>query len=265
MEDIAESILYAITTEDKYEALKTAFFRGTESSVGSLEILTDDYLVLCLSVSMGMNPDKRNTERLHEVEVEDLRNLVSAVTYVYKCIMRWNEKSPVIERYVSLPLYWDLATAGKRGRPIMQDHIMYQGGKHFGNIIDDFKVTRIMVRDPDGEEHYIKWNAGLGYVHMTSIWKALGRGSFDLQALLATSPPQLRKDKNFVRLVGGRNEVKGTWAKTALAFAISRRVAYHMKDQLVAIFGHNFPDACLLPNDPCYGRIPIDSSDYQNI
>lgn len=51
--------------------------------------------------------------------------------------------------------------------------------------------------------------------------------------------------------------VTGTWLPYDLARELSRRIAWEIRDHLVPLFGYDFPQICLRPEDEGYGQLAI--------
>ncbi|KAN0063883.1 hypothetical protein ACQY0O_003489 [Thecaphora frezii] len=95
-------------------------------------------------------------------------------------------------------------------------------------------------------------DAETSYVRFTGIWKALGHAKADLSQLQEEMPemlPYIRKIR------GGFLKIQGTWLPLDMAKELSRRVAFAIRDNLVPLFGPNFPASCLRPGERGYGRL----------
>ncbi|KAM0749180.1 hypothetical protein T439DRAFT_381575 [Meredithblackwellia eburnea MCA 4105] len=91
-----------------------------------------------------------------------------------------------------------------------------------------------------------------GYVHFTSIWKALGHTKADVVRLIEIA--------GMVRKVrGGYLKIQGTWLPYEVAHTLAKRVAYAIREDLVPLFGPDFPSACLAPGQPGFGQLVLSS------
>ncbi|KAI6025336.1 hypothetical protein BKA83DRAFT_4260198 [Pisolithus microcarpus] len=91
-----------------------------------------------------------------------------------------------------------------------------------------------------------------GYVLWTGIWKALGNSKADIVKMI-DSQPDLASVIRRVR--GGYLKIQGTWMPYEVALRLSRRVAWPIRDDLIPLFGPNFPSTCLSPDQVGYGQI----------
>ncbi|KZV97406.1 DNA-binding domain of Mlu1-box binding protein MBP1 [Exidia glandulosa HHB12029] len=99
---------------------------------------------------------------------------------------------------------------------------------------------------------WIMMDADDGYILWTGIWKALGHPKADIVKMVE-SIPELSSQLRRVR--GGYLKIQGTWLPYEYAVTLARRVAWPIRDDLVPFFGPSFPDSCLSPSDPGYGRV----------
>ncbi|KAG6917851.1 hypothetical protein DXG01_000756 [Tephrocybe rancida] len=91
-----------------------------------------------------------------------------------------------------------------------------------------------------------------GYILWTGIWKALGNSKADIVKMIDSQPdlaPLIR------RVRGGYLKIQGTWMPYEVALRLSRRVAWTIRDDLIPLFGPNFPSTCLSPDQPGYGQV----------
>ncbi|CAE6460373.1 unnamed protein product [Rhizoctonia solani] len=75
-----------------------------------------------------------------------------------------------------------------------------------------------------------------GYVLWTGIWKALGNSKADIVKILESQPDLATKLRR-------------------VALELARRVAWNIRYDLVPLFGPTFPDSCLSPDQPGYGKV----------
>ncbi|CAE6405451.1 unnamed protein product [Rhizoctonia solani] len=85
-----------------------------------------------------------------------------------------------------------------------------------------------------------------GYVLWTGIWKA------DIVKILESQPDLATKLR---RVRGGYLKMQGTWMARDVALELARRVAWNIRYDLVPLFGPTFPDSCLSPDQPGYGKV----------
>ncbi|KAF8704628.1 hypothetical protein RHS03_05839, partial [Rhizoctonia solani] len=85
-----------------------------------------------------------------------------------------------------------------------------------------------------------------GYVLWTGIWKA------DIVKILESQPDLASKLR---RVRGGYLKMQGTWMARDVALELARRVAWNIRYDLVPLFGPSFPDSCLSPDQPGYGKV----------
>ncbi|KAJ4464925.1 hypothetical protein J3R30DRAFT_3625325 [Lentinula aciculospora] len=91
-----------------------------------------------------------------------------------------------------------------------------------------------------------------GYILWTGIWKALGNSKADIVKMIDSQPdlaPVIR------RVRGGYLKIQGTWMPYEVALRLARRVAWPIREDLVPLFGPNFPSTCLSPTQPGYGQV----------
>ncbi|OAV99272.1 hypothetical protein PTTG_07905 [Puccinia triticina 1-1 BBBD Race 1] len=99
---------------------------------------------------------------------------------------------------------------------------------------------------------YIMIDCETGMVHFTGIWKALGHNKADVVKLVESDPtiaPYLRKVR------GGYLKIQGTWLPFDTAKTLAQRVAWQVRYDLVPLFGPEFPDTCLGPEEPGFGQL----------
>lgn len=115
--------------------------------------------------------------------------------------------------------------------------------------------------------HWVIWDYSIGYVHLTGIWKAaLSRANSnvmsglslkaDIVKLLELTPKPYHP--YIKRIRGGFLKIQGTWLPYSLCKLLARRFCYHIRHELVPIFGADFVDLCLKPLDYGYGELRLD-------
>ncbi|KAI8881521.1 DNA-binding domain of Mlu1-box binding protein MBP1, partial [Backusella circina FSU 941] len=78
----------------------------------------------------------------------------------------------------------------------------------------------------------IMWDRELGYVHFTGVWKSLGNSKADIVKMV-DSNPELKVKK----IRGGFLKIQGTWIPYEYAYILCKRTAWHVRKELVSIFG----------------------------
>ncbi|KAI9483490.1 MAG: hypothetical protein EXX96DRAFT_558358 [Benjaminiella poitrasii] len=123
--------------------------------------------------------------------------------------------------------------------------------------------------DPRGyipvHQYYIKdipimWDRETGYVHFTSIWKALGNTKTDIIKIIDANPSLKTK-----KIRGGFLQIQGTWVPFEDARLLCKRNAWSIKEELVPIFGENFPYETLSPGHKDFGCLLLDPKKTNNI
>lgn len=116
-------------------------------------------------------------------------------------------------------------------------------------------------------DHWVIWDYETGFVHLTGIWKAslnvdgeappcASHFKADIVKLLESTPKQYQA--YIKRIRGGFLKIQGTWLPFKLCKILARRFCYNIRFSLIPIFGPDFPEACLHPNDPGYGELKLD-------
>ncbi|KAJ7765943.1 hypothetical protein DFH07DRAFT_1014563 [Mycena maculata] len=96
-----------------------------------------------------------------------------------------------------------------------------------------------------------------GYILWTGIWKALGNSKADIVKMI-DSQPELAHVIRRVR--GGYLKIQGTWMPFDVALRLARRVAWTIREDLIPLFGPDFPSTCLSPDQPGYGQVVASAS-----
>lgn len=115
---------------------------------------------------------------------------------------------------------------------------------------------------------WVIWDHDTGNVLLTSLWRAAQEGSApavdangapkpapkaDIVKLLESTPKALQEGIKRVR--GGFLKIQGTWVPYALCRRLARRFCYHIRFELVPLFGAGFPAECLTPGTEGYGEL----------
>ncbi|KAF5102763.1 hypothetical protein D0Z00_000255 [Geotrichum galactomycetum] len=101
---------------------------------------------------------------------------------------------------------------------------------------------------------WIIWDYHTGYVHLTGIWKAIGHNKADIVKLIENSP---HLEPVIKRVRGGFLKIQGTWVPFEIAKALAARTCYYIRYALVPVFGPDFPEACLKPDEPGFGQLQL--------
>ena len=102
--------------------------------------------------------------------------------------------------------------------------------------------------------HVILWDYVIGWVYITSIWKAIGNYKADVLKLVSTSP----EIKNKVyKTKGGCLKVQGTWIQYDVAKQLASKFCWPIRFALVPLFGSDFVDLCLHSGQPGYGLFQL--------
>jgi len=121
-------------------------------------------------------------------------------------------------------------------------------------------------------DQHIRWDYETGLVHLTGMWKASLAASSDPNvANAALSSYNMKADivkllestpKSFQpyikRIRGGFLKIQGTWLPYSLAKMLARKFCYHIRYKLVPIFGNDFPEHCLKPDEKGFGELKFD-------
>ncbi|CDW97940.1 hypothetical protein [Sporisorium scitamineum] len=62
---------------------------------------------------------------------------------------------------------------------------------------------------------------------------------------------------HITKLKGGYLSIQGTWLPYDLAKELSRRIAWDIREDLVPLFGYDFPSTCLRPDSEGFGQLAI--------
>ncbi|KAK6465314.1 hypothetical protein DFJ63DRAFT_310410 [Scheffersomyces coipomensis] len=163
----------------------------------------------------------------------------------------------------------------------LQIYPLIEVKKYSTSAIDPIR-NYLTVYEYHINDHWIIWDYETGFVHLTGIWKAAlvasnnymnanyGSTSSNLKAdivkLLESCPKEYHQ---FIkRIRGGFLKIQGTWLPYKLCRILARRFCYFIRFDLIPIFGNDFPEYCLTPNDRGFGELKlnelpqIDSSEF---
>ncbi|GAA5994323.1 hypothetical protein JCM5350_006544 [Sporobolomyces pararoseus] len=92
------------------------------------------------------------------------------------------------------------------------------------------------------------------FVYITGILKALGKVKAEITRLIENQP---EIDSVLRKIRGGASAVQGTWLPYEYAKMVSQRIAWPIRDELIPVFGPDFPYSCLRPGAPGFGRFTL--------
>ncbi|KAL1924950.1 uncharacterized protein VTP21DRAFT_4604 [Calcarisporiella thermophila] len=101
-------------------------------------------------------------------------------------------------------------------------------------------------------EHLIMWDRETGEIHFTGIWKALGRAKSEIVKMVDANPRLQVK-----RIRGGLLNIQGTWIPRESCRVLASRCCYSLRYELIPLFGPDFPDECIHPSQPEYGKLVL--------
>lgn len=145
-------------------------------------------------------------------------------------------------------------------------YLMIQLKKYATSAIDPVR-NYLTVYEYSINNQWIIWDYETGFVHLTGLWKAADgnsnshRSKADIVKLLDSTPKQYHS--YIKRIRGGFLKIQGTWLPYSLCKILARRFCYHIRYQLIPIFGNDFPNYCLPPNDPRFGELKFDDTEIQ--
>lgn len=135
--------------------------------------------------------------------------------------------------------------------------------KYSTSAIDPLR-NYVTVFEYNINNHWIIWDYETGFVHLTGIWKASINDEVnthrnlkaDIVKLLESTPKQYHQ--HIKRIRGGFLKIQGTWLPFDLCKMLAKRFCYHIRFQLIPIFGNAFPLECLKPDDKGFGELKLD-------
>ncbi|GAA5814728.1 hypothetical protein MFLAVUS_008229 [Mucor flavus] len=135
-------------------------------------------------------------------------------------------------------------------RPFQSDNIQIKKD-HYSTSLDPrgyIPVYEYMINNTP-----IMWDRETGYVHFTGIWKALGNSKSDIVKMVDSNPELGTK-----KIRGGFLRIQGTWIPYDYAHLLCKRTAWHIRKELIPIFGQKFPFEALHPDHQDYGCLLLD-------
>ncbi|KAK7207580.1 hypothetical protein BZA70DRAFT_271676 [Myxozyma melibiosi] len=143
--------------------------------------------------------------------------------------------------------------------------------EHAAQISTPFTLARGRYATSVDERHFltvyeyqingcwIMWDYYSGYVHLTGLWKAIGNSKADIVKLLENSPSL---ESGIRRVRGGFLKIQGTWLPYDVARTLASRTCYHIRYALIPVFGAQFPDSCLKPDEPGFGQLQLTFTEH---
>ncbi|KAK9351450.1 hypothetical protein V1505DRAFT_378256 [Lipomyces doorenjongii] len=128
--------------------------------------------------------------------------------------------------------------------------------KRYATSVDERHFLTVFEYMVNGQ--WIMWDYYSGYVHLTGLWKAIGNTKADIVKLVDNSPdlePVIR------RVRGGFLKIQGTWLPFTIARTLASRTCYHIRFALIPLFGPEFPESCLKPDEPGFGQLQLTVTD----
>ncbi|KAF2449670.1 hypothetical protein P171DRAFT_351208 [Karstenula rhodostoma CBS 690.94] len=120
---------------------------------------------------------------------------------------------------------------------------------------ESFEMFQYTYRVPgEDKEYVVVWDYNVGLVRMTPFFKSL-KHSKTVPAKALRENPGL-KDISY-SITGGALVCQGYWMPYQAAKAIAATFCWHIRWVLTPVFGYDFPETCLRPDDPGYGKFLI--------
>ncbi|ODV73728.1 Xbp1p CYBJADRAFT_167736 [Cyberlindnera jadinii NRRL Y-1542] len=122
--------------------------------------------------------------------------------------------------------------------------------KKYSTNIDERNF--ISVYEYQINDHWIIWDYSTGFVFFTGLWKACGNTKTDIVKLVENFPSLQTCVR---RIRGGFLKIQGTWLPYDKARELAKNFSFNIRYCLVPIFGDSFPDECLKPTHPNFGKL----------
>lgn len=153
--------------------------------------------------------------------------------------------------------------ASEKGSVLQSIYALIETKKYSTSAIDPLR-TYVTVFEYNINNHWIIWDYETGFVHLTGIWKASINDEInthrnlkaDIVKLLESTPKQYHQ--HIKRIRGGFLKIQGTWLPFGLCKMLAKRFCYHIRFELIPIFGNSFPHECLKPEDKGFGELKLD-------
>ncbi|KAI9875121.1 MAG: hypothetical protein M1830_008859 [Pleopsidium flavum] len=121
---------------------------------------------------------------------------------------------------------------------------------------ESFEVFQYTFKVPGDEREYtVMWDYNVGLVRITPFFKCC-KYSKTTPAKMLNSNPGLREICHSI--TGGALAAQGYWMPFEAAKAVAATFCYNIRYALTPIFGIDFLDLCVVPEDPRFGRMVID-------
>ncbi|OAG12034.1 uncharacterized protein CC84DRAFT_1225918 [Paraphaeosphaeria sporulosa] len=137
-------------------------------------------------------------------------------------------------------------------------HIPYNSDKKdflYKTGREAFEMFQYIYKVPgEDKEYVVVWDYNVGLVRMTPFFKSL-KHSKTVPAKALRENAGL-KDISY-SITGGALVCQGYWMPYQAAKAIAATFCWHIRWVLTPVFGYDFPETCLQPDDPGYGKFLI--------
>lgn len=168
---------------------------------------------------------------------------------------------------VNFPVHQSNSVPYERYHQLNKLYQTIQLKKYATSAIDPVR-NYLTVYEYNINNQWIIWDYETGFVHLTGLWKAADNGNTtnhrckaDIVKLLDSTPKQYH---NYIkRIRGGFLKIQGTWLPYSLCKILARRFCYHIRYELIPIFGSDFPNYCLPPDDARFGELKFDDTEIQ--
>ncbi|KAI8935127.1 hypothetical protein NX059_007721 [Plenodomus lindquistii] len=127
---------------------------------------------------------------------------------------------------------------------------------------DAFEMFQYTYKRPgDDKEYVVVWDYNVGLVRMTPFFKSC-KYSKTIPAKALRENPGLKEIS--YSITGGALVCQGYWFPYEAAKAIAATFCYDIRWALTPVFGDDFPDLCLRPQDPRYAKFSIEPAIVQH-
>ncbi|RFU27031.1 hypothetical protein B7463_g9296, partial [Scytalidium lignicola] len=123
---------------------------------------------------------------------------------------------------------------------------------------ESFEVFQYTFKLPGEDKVYtVMWDYNVGLVRITPFFKCC-KYSKTTPAKMLNMNPGLKEITHSI--TGGALAAQGYWMPYSCALAVCTTFCFHIAPALIPIFGPDFPEKCVPPESPEYGRMIIDPS-----
>lgn len=172
-------------------------------------------------------------------------------------ILSYNINFPVHQQIGDIPL--------EKVHSVKSIYPRIETKKYSTSAIDPSR-NYVTVYEYSINNQWIIWDYETGFVHLTGIWKASINDEInthknlkaDIVKLLESTPRQYHQ--YIKRIRGGFLKIQGTWLPYDLCKILAKRFCYHIRYELIPIFGNSFPDECLSPSHKGFGELKLDET-----